>query len=159
MNWGNLLLDSAKSSATPGTASAFFSEAEKKYQAALSLKPDLASVMISWGNLLLDRGKSERGEEALRLFGAAEDKCTRQRSTVVPICPKSSRTGNVLLEQAKYTDGDESERLFDCGRSQVQGGAGHQSRNVRRAQQLGQRPARSRQEARAPRPPGFLRGG
>ncbi len=35
VNWGNLLLDRAKSTATLETARRFFSEAEKKYQAAL----------------------------------------------------------------------------------------------------------------------------
>jgi Tfp pilus assembly protein PilF len=110
-NWGNLLLDMAKTK-TAEEAKPLFDEAEKKYADAHQLAPEGYEILINWGNLLLDRAKATIGEEAERFFDAAEAKY----SAVLAIKPGLPNVlqnwGNLLLDRAKTLNGKEADRFF-----------------------------------------------
>ena len=50
--------------------------AGEKYQAALEVKPDYQEALYNWGGLLIEQAKRAGGEEAARLFAAADQKLT-----------------------------------------------------------------------------------
>lgn len=111
-NWGNLLLDLAKTKADKGEAEQLFIAAEEKYEAALIVKPNLPEILLNWGNLLLDRAKTRTGGESDGLFKAAEEKY-EAALTIKPDMPDAFyQWGNVLLDRAKRSSGEESDRLF-----------------------------------------------
>lgn len=111
-NWGNLLLDLAKTKAEKGEAEKLFIAAEEKYKDALVLKPDMPEILLNWGNLLLDRAKTKTGEESDQLFTAAEEKY-ESALAIKPDMPEALyQWGNVLLDRAKRSSGEKSDRLF-----------------------------------------------
>jgi hypothetical protein len=50
-----------------------FTEAEKKYGAALDIKPDTPDVFHNWENLLRDWAKTKTGEQAHHLLAKAKE--------------------------------------------------------------------------------------
>jgi len=71
-NWGNLLSDRARR--TVGEeADHLFLEAEKKYEAALAVKPGAPDVLRNRLNLIRDWAKTKTGEEAARLLARAAE--------------------------------------------------------------------------------------
>ncbi len=111
-NWGNLLLDLAKTKVEMGEAEHLFTEAEGKYEAALAIKPDMPEILLNWGNLLLDRAKTRTGEESDQFFTAAEKKYEAVLAIKPDMPDAHYQWGNVFLDRAKRSSGEESDRLF-----------------------------------------------
>jgi len=111
-NWGNLLLDLAKTKTNKEEADRLFSAAEEKYHAALIIKPDRYEVLVNWGNLLLDQAKTNNKEKADALFMSAEEKY-KAALAIKPGMPDILLNwGNLLLDQAKSKIGEEADFLF-----------------------------------------------
>ena len=61
-NWGNAFADLARLKiGEEAKADLLFAEAEKKYEAALALNPDMAEALFNWGSALLDQGGTKGG--------------------------------------------------------------------------------------------------
>jgi hypothetical protein len=110
-NWGNLLLDLAKMK-TGQEADQLFTAAQKKYQAALAIKPDIPESYCQWGNVLLDWAKTKTGEEADQLFMAAQEKYQAALAIKPDMYGALNNWGNLLLDQGKTKTGQEADQLF-----------------------------------------------
>jgi len=111
-NWGNALLNQAKSK-QGHEADSLFDLACQKYELALKIKPDKHEALYNWGNALSGQAKSKQGCEADSLF----DLACQKYELALKIKPDDHEAlynwGTALLAQAKSKQGCEADSLFD----------------------------------------------
>ena len=114
VNWGNLLLDRAKSG-TRRDASELFLQAEQKYRSALAINSALPGIHYGLGNLLLDRATTLTGADSDAPFGAAEEQYGAAITSDPNMAEAFYQWGNVYLDRAKRNEGAQADRLFESG--------------------------------------------
>lgn len=109
---GNILENQAK--AKKGEeADKLFDQAEEKYQAALSIKPNWYMALNNWGISLGDKAKTRTGKEADSLFKQAEEKYQTALENKPDEPQILDNWGVVLVDQAKTKIKGDAEGLLN----------------------------------------------
>jgi tetratricopeptide (TPR) repeat protein len=108
---GNILYQQGEVESGPGRDQ-LWSEAGKKYAAALAIKPDSPEALNNWGNVLATQAGIKTGADADRLWLQAEEKY----AAALAIKPDKHEAlynwGVVLAAQAGTKTGAEADRLW-----------------------------------------------
>ena len=109
--WAVLLVAEAKAK-SGAEADALFAQAYEKYNAALSIKPDMYEALYNWGNALYGQAKTKSGTGADALFAQAYEKYNAALSIKPDTYEVFFNWGNALSDQAKAKSGTEADALF-----------------------------------------------
>jgi MinD-like ATPase involved in chromosome partitioning or flagellar assembly len=93
-------------------ADAFFAIICEKYEAALTIKPDLHEALMNWGTALNTHARRKSGAEADALFAAAVEKYEAALAIKPDIYEALYNWGIALSEEAKRKTGAEADALF-----------------------------------------------
>lgn len=108
----NKLSEKAKAS-SPEEADRLLSQAIEKYQAALSIKPNMVQALNNWGNALADLARLKIGEEAKAdlLFAEAERKYEAALALKPDMAEALFNWGSALLDQGGTKKGEDADRI------------------------------------------------
>jgi tetratricopeptide (TPR) repeat protein len=95
-------------------ADRLFSQVFEKYQAALTIKPNMVQALNNWGNALSDwaRMKISEGAEADLLFAEAARKYEAALAIKPDMAEALFNWGSALLDQGGTKTGEDADRIF-----------------------------------------------
>ena len=110
---GNALSETAQSKrGDEDVAAKLLVEAAEKYQAAVTIKPDMTAGLNNWGNALADLARIRKGEESDALFNQAAEKYLAALTAKPDMAEALVNWGNALLDQGGMKTGELRERFF-----------------------------------------------
>ena len=108
----NVLADRAEAK-SGAEADRLFAQASEKYQAALTIKPDLHDALYYWGLALMKQATMKSGAEADRLFIAAGDKFQAALALKPDFGDALGGWGFTLIQRGANKTGDEQSQLLN----------------------------------------------
>jgi Plant specific mitochondrial import receptor subunit TOM20 len=110
-NWGAALTLQAKIR-QGDEADALFTDASRKYSAAVAINPNMHGAFSNWGAALSAHAQIKQGSDADMLFAKAGEKYAAALAIKPDMHEAYFGWGSALSEQAKTKDGDEADQLY-----------------------------------------------
>ena len=110
-NWGNALVDLAKTK-SDNEAEELYKEAIDKYEQATQNKHDFYEAYNNWGNVLGDLAQTKSGSEAEELYKEACEKYNKATTYKQNYHKAYNNWGAALCQLAEIKSGNEAEELY-----------------------------------------------